>query len=77
MGVSGQHHAPATLYSREIILGTGGRVGFRAGLDTGARGKSFASAGDRTAVIQPVFRHYTELPVNHFNSLPSKICIYQ
>jgi hypothetical protein len=42
MGVSGQHHAPAALYPVERTPGahcTGGWVGFRAGLDTEARGK--------------------------------------
>jgi hypothetical protein len=39
---------------------TGGWVDLRAGLDTEARGKSFASAGDRTPVVQPVVRHYTD-----------------
>jgi hypothetical protein len=40
-GVSGQHHAPAALYDGERTPGThwtGGWVGLRAGLDTGARG---------------------------------------
>jgi hypothetical protein len=39
MGVSGQRHAPATLYPGERTHGTyftGGRVGPRAGLDTEA-----------------------------------------
>jgi hypothetical protein len=31
----------------------------RAGMDTEDRGKSFAPAGDRTPVVQPVVRHYT------------------
>jgi hypothetical protein len=42
MRVSGQHHAPAALYSRGKDPGThctGGWVGPRAGLDTEARGK--------------------------------------
>jgi hypothetical protein len=42
MGVSGQRHAPAAIYSREWTLSThwiGGWVGLRAGLDTEARGK--------------------------------------
>jgi hypothetical protein len=40
MGVSGQHHAPATLYPRErtsVINLIGGYVGLRAGLDREAR----------------------------------------
>jgi hypothetical protein len=59
MGVSGQCHAPAA----KDPAGThwiGVWVGHRAGLDTEARGKSFASAGDRTVVVQSVVRHYTE-----------------
>jgi hypothetical protein len=36
-------------------------VGFRVGLDTEARGKSVASAGDRTLVILSVVRHYYDL----------------
>jgi hypothetical protein len=43
MGVSGQHHAPAALYSRERTLGThsiGGWVGHRACLDAGTGRKN-------------------------------------
>jgi hypothetical protein len=42
MGLSGQRHAPATLYPQERIPGThctGGWVGPRAGLDTEVRHK--------------------------------------
>jgi hypothetical protein len=42
MGVTGQHHAPAALYTRGKDPGTrctGGWVGFRAGLDAEAGGK--------------------------------------
>jgi hypothetical protein len=42
MGLSGQRHAPAALYSRERTPGThyiGGWVGPRAGLDAEIRGK--------------------------------------
>jgi hypothetical protein len=59
----GQRHASAALYPRERTPGAhliGGLVGLRAGLDTEARGKSFASAGDRTSVVQSVVRHYTD-----------------
>jgi hypothetical protein len=35
-------------------------VWLRSGLDTEARGKSFASAGDRIPVVQSVLRHYTD-----------------
>jgi hypothetical protein len=36
-------------------------VGLRAGLDTEVKKKSFASAGDRTPVVQSVTRHYTAI----------------
>jgi hypothetical protein len=39
---------------------TGGWLGPRAGLDTEARGKSFASSRDRTLVVQSAVRHYTD-----------------
>jgi hypothetical protein len=61
-GVSSRRHAPASLYPRGKDPGThctGGWVGPRAGLDTEARG-NFASAVDRTPVVQSVFRHYTD-----------------
>jgi hypothetical protein len=61
MGVSGQRHAPAALYSGEGAAGThwtGGWVGPRAGLDAKARRKSSASVGDRTPVVQSVVSHY-------------------
>jgi hypothetical protein len=35
-------------------------VGLRAGLDAEARGKTFVPSGDRTPVVQPVVRHYTD-----------------
>jgi hypothetical protein len=38
----------------------GGWVVLRVGLDTEARGKSFASATDRTPVVHSVVRHYTD-----------------
>jgi hypothetical protein len=50
MGVSGRRHAPTALFLQGIEPGTvciGGWVGLRAGLDTEARGKSFAFSGDR------------------------------
>jgi hypothetical protein len=56
-GVSGQRHAPAAIYSRERTPDThwiGGWVGLRPSLDTEAREKSFASAGDRNLVVQSV-----------------------
>jgi hypothetical protein len=37
-----------------------GSVGLRAGMDTDARGKMFAFAGDRTPLVQSVVRHYTD-----------------
>jgi hypothetical protein len=63
MGVTGQRHAPAALYPRERTPGThwiGDWVGLRAGLDTEAKGKSFASSRDRTPVVQSVVRHYID-----------------
>jgi hypothetical protein len=39
---------------------TEGWVGLRAGLDTEPREKSFASARDRTLVMQSVVRHETD-----------------
>jgi hypothetical protein len=38
---------------------TGGWVGLWAGLDTDAREKTSASAGDQTPVVRSVVRHYT------------------
>jgi hypothetical protein len=35
-------------------------VGPRAGLDTETRGKPFASAGERSLVVQSEVRHYTD-----------------
>jgi hypothetical protein len=66
MGVSGQHHAPAALYSQGKdppgTHCTGGWVGPRAGLDTEVRGKILCtcrgSNPDRP-VFQPVVRYYT------------------
>jgi hypothetical protein len=65
MGVSGQRHAAAALYPREMTPGTpwtGDWVGPRTGLDTEDRGKILypcrGSNPDRP-VIQPVVRHYT------------------
>jgi hypothetical protein len=63
MRVSDQRHAPAALYTQEWTPGThwiGGCVGLRAGLDTEGREKTFASAGNRTPVVQSVVRHYTD-----------------
>jgi hypothetical protein len=39
---------------------TGGWVGLRTGLDTEARGKIFASAGDRAPAVQSAVGHYTD-----------------
>jgi hypothetical protein len=66
MGVSGQRHAPAALYPRgkdpryPYTHWIGGWVGPRAGLDAGARRKILCPAGDRTPIVQPVVRHYTD-----------------
>jgi hypothetical protein len=35
--------------------------GSRVGVDEWSREKSFASAGNRTLVVQPITHHYTEL----------------
>jgi hypothetical protein len=76
MGVSGQRHAPATLYPPERTPGThctGGWVGPRAGLDTEVRGKLSrlcrGSNLDRP-VVEPVARHYTDWATR----LTSSIC---
>jgi hypothetical protein len=61
MGVSGQHHAPATLYPR----GKGPRYPLEAGWapepvwTQGLEEKFSAPAGDRTPIVQLVVRHYT------------------
>jgi hypothetical protein len=55
MGVSGQRHTSATLYPRgkDPLYPLNRRlVGLRAGLDTEARGKTFASTGDRAPVVR-------------------------
>jgi hypothetical protein len=56
MGVSGQRHAPAALYPLRYPLDK--RLGGPQSL-SGLEEKSFAPAGDRTPIIQPVVRHYT------------------
>jgi hypothetical protein len=66
MGVSGQCHAPATLYPWERTPGThrtGGWVGPRASLDMEVRGKILLPLpGINLArpVIQSVVRYYTD-----------------
>jgi hypothetical protein len=60
-GVNSQPDAPVVLYPRERTRGTHwirGWVGLRAGLAE----NSFASAADRTPVVQSLVRRYTELP---------------
>jgi hypothetical protein len=58
MGVSGQHHAPVALYPRG--------KGLRYPLDRRLSGpqriekKSSAFVGDRTPIVQPVVKHYTD-----------------
>jgi hypothetical protein len=62
-GVSGQSHALAAFYPLEItpvIHWIGGWVDLRAGLDTEARGKPFASVEDQIPVVRSVVRHYAE-----------------
>jgi hypothetical protein len=58
MRVSGQRHAPATLYPFRYPLDKRLR-GTQSQLEARARRKSFAPDGDRTPVVQPVVRHYT------------------
>jgi hypothetical protein len=64
MGVSGQRHAPAALYPREMTAGThctGGWVAPTAGLDTEARGKILCRGSNPgRPVIQSVVRHCTD-----------------
>jgi hypothetical protein len=65
MGVSGQRHAPATLYPGERTPGThwiGGWVGLRDGLNAGARRKILCPCRESNLdhpIVQPVVRHYT------------------
>jgi hypothetical protein len=61
-GMSGQRHTTAPLYRWDTAPVThwiGGWVGFRAGLDTEARGKYFSSTGDHAPVAQSEARRYT------------------
>jgi hypothetical protein len=69
MGVSGQRHAPAALYPRgkdPRYPGTPVPIGQEAGWASepvwtqGLEEKSSASVGDRTPIVQPVVRHYTD-----------------
>jgi hypothetical protein len=69
MGLCGQRHAPAALYPREMTPGShriGGWVGLRAVVDT--EEISIAFAGDRTAVVQSVVRHYTDSYPSYSNN---------
>jgi hypothetical protein len=61
--MSGQGHALATLYhgKNPSTHWIGGWVGLRAGLDTEARGKPFASEGGLTPAILSVVTQCTEL----------------
>jgi hypothetical protein len=61
MGVSGQRHAPATLYPRgkDPRYPLDGRLGGEPVWMQGLEEKSSASVGDRTPIVQPVVRHYT------------------
>jgi hypothetical protein len=62
-GVSGQHHAPAALYPRGKDPGThciGGWVGSRAVWTLDLEEKSSGPVGDRTPIVQPIVRHYTD-----------------
>jgi hypothetical protein len=64
MGVSGQRHAPAALYPRgkgrpvpiEQEAGWAPEPVWTQGLEE----KSSAPVGNRTPIVQPVVRHYTD-----------------
>jgi hypothetical protein len=62
MGVSGQNHAPATLYPRgkDLPVPTVQEAGWAPGpvWTQGLEEKSSASDGDRTPVVQSVVRYY-------------------
>jgi hypothetical protein len=59
MGVSGQRHAPAALLPPVPIVQEAGWAPEPIWTQK-IEEKSFASAGDRTPVVQPVVRHYTD-----------------
>jgi hypothetical protein len=63
-GVSSQPHAPAALYPREKdppgTHCTGGWWAPKPVWTQRLDEKSFASAGDRTPIVQSVVRHYTD-----------------
>jgi hypothetical protein len=65
MGVSGQRHAPAVLYPRGkdpwYPLDRRLRGAAEPIWTQGLGEKSSASVGDRTPIVQPVVRHYTDL----------------
>jgi hypothetical protein len=52
-----------------------GWLAFVAGLDTDAKGKLFASAGDRTPTVQSVVRHCTDLAAPELIMLIRKVII--
>jgi hypothetical protein len=60
-GASGQCHAPAVLYPRgkDPLSPLDRRMGRLVWTQT-VREKSFASAGDRTLIVQSAVRHYTD-----------------
>jgi hypothetical protein len=62
MGVSGQRHALAALYPGKILSVPIGQEAEWAPEPVSTQRleeKSFASAGDRTPVVQSIVRHYT------------------
>jgi hypothetical protein len=62
MGVSGQHHAPATVpQERPGSHYIGGWVGHRAGLDR--CGESRPPPGFNFQTVQPVVSHYTNYAI--------------
>jgi hypothetical protein len=63
MGMRDQLYLPAALYPRERTPGSHwvcGWVGLRVSLTHRLEEKSFASAGDRSTVVQYVIRHCTD-----------------
>jgi hypothetical protein len=75
MRVSGQGHAPAALYSRKKDPRLDRRLGGPQSCSEHKRleEKFFASARDRTPLIQSVVRHYTDRYPNSRYSLKVKM----
>jgi hypothetical protein len=77
MGVSGQRHAPAALHPKDPPVPIGQEAGWASEpvWTLWLEEILFASAGDRTPVVQSVVRHYIDwvnlapLPWNKINQL--------